>query len=220
MTGHRRAVDGFTLVEVMIAIAITAILGMLSFGTFRQLDRAMGLVRGDTERYAAAEAALTRFAREVSMAFLSDHFDPKQYREAPTLFRGREDTVLFTTMAHVRLYTDARESDQEVVEYGLDSDPEHPGQQALFRREKPRIDADPERGGRRDVVADRVTALRLAYWDPKRKEWVREWSTRSTDHPKELPDRVRIELDLSLPDGRTEKLSTEARPAITRALDF
>ena len=215
-----RRAAGFTLVEVMIAIAITAILGTLTIGTFRQLDRAMGLVRGDTERYAAAEAALTRLAREVSMAFLSDHFDKKQYRDPPTLFRGREDQLLFTTMAHVRLYKDARESDQGVVEYGVDSDPEHAGEQALFRREKPRIDADPERGGARNVVADHVTALRFSYWDPKRKEWVREWSTRSTEHAKELPERVRVELELKLPDGRTEKLSTEARVAIPRSLDF
>jgi general secretion pathway protein J len=207
----------------MIAIAITAILGTLTIGTFRQLGRASELVRGDTERYATAQTALTRFAREISMAFLSDHYDKttsNQYREPPTLFKGREDTVLFTTMAHVRLYTDARESDQAVVEYALDADPERAGEQALFRREKARIDADPERGGHRDVVADHVTAFRLSYWDPKRKEWVREWSTRSTDHPKELPERVRVELELKLPDGRTEKLSTEARVAIPRALDF
>ena len=101
----------------------------------------------------------------------------------------------------------------------LDADPDHAGEEALFRRAKPRIDADPERGGRRELVADRITAFRLGYWDPKRKEWVREWSTRATEHEASC-ERVRIELETTLPDGRTERLSTEARIAITRPLDF
>lgn len=216
----RRGVEGFTLVEVMIAIAITALIGAMTVGSFRQVDRASELVRAQGDRYAAARVALTRLSRELTMAFLSDHYDRAEHRERPTLFRGREDGVLFATMAHERLYLDAKESDQAVVEYVLDSDPDHAGEEALFRRAKPRIDADPERGGRRDLVADRITAFRLQYWDPKRKEWVREWSTRSTEHEAELPERVRIELETKLPDGRTERLSTEARIAITRPLDF
>ena len=43
---------------------------------------------------AGARVALTRIARELSMAFLSDHFDSKRFRERPTLFVGREDEIL------------------------------------------------------------------------------------------------------------------------------
>lgn len=218
-TAARRGA-GFTLVEVLVAMAITAIVAALTVGAFRQVERAGELVRSDTERYAAARLALTRMAREITMAFVSDHFDPKQFRDRPTLFRGREDELLFSTMTHERLYEDARESDESFVEYTLDSDPRHAEERALFRREKARIDGDPERGGRREVVADRLTGFRLAYWDPRRKEWVREWSTRQTDHLSELPERVRMELEVKLPDGRTEKFSTEAQVAITRPLDF
>jgi general secretion pathway protein J len=211
---------GFTLVEVMIAIAITAIIGALTAGSFRQVSRAGELVRAQDERYAAARLALSRLARELSMAYLSDHFDPEQHRDRPTLFQGREDEILFTTFAHERLYRDAKEGDAAAVEYTLDADPEHQGEEALFRREKARIDGEPDRGGRKDLVADRVTAFRLRYWDPARKEWVREWSTRSTDRKDALPERVRIELETNLPDGRAERFVTEARIAITRPLDF
>jgi general secretion pathway protein J len=207
-------------VEVMIAIAITAIIGALTAGSFRQVSRAGELVRAQDERYAAARLALSRLSRELSMAYVSDHFDPKQHRDRPTLFQGREDELLFTTMAHERLYRDAKEGDAAAVEYVVDTDPDHSGEEALFRREKARIDGEPDRGGRRDLVADRVTGFRLRYWDAKRKDWVREWSTRATEHKDELPGRVRIELETKLPDGRIEKFSTEARIAITRPLDF
>jgi general secretion pathway protein J len=211
---------GFTLVEVLIALAITSVVGALLAGSFRSLDRANEIVREQGDRYGASRVALTRLARELSMAFLSDHFDAKQYRDRPTLFVGREDTLLFTTMAHERLWLDARESEQAVVEYLLDDDPDHREEKALFRREKARIDGEPDRGGRRDLVADRVTGLRFQYWDPSRKDWVREWSTRSTEHVSELPLRVRVELEAKLMDGRIEKFVTEARIAITRPLDF
>ena len=212
---------GFTLMEVVIALAITATMGVMTLGAFRQVDRAHELSRDQGDRYAGARLALSRLSREVSMAFLSEHYDHNRFtRERPTLFLGREDDLLFCTFAHERLARDARESDQSVVEYTLEADPDHAGQSALFRREKVRFDEEPDRGGKKDLVADHLSSLRIRYWDPKKNDWVREWSTRSVDHPLDLPSRVRFELELVLADGRKEKLSTETRIALTRSLDF
>ena len=214
-----RAPRGFSLLEVMIAIAITAVIGAMAAGVLQQVDHAASVAREQGERYAAARLALTRLSREVSMAFLSDHYDRGRFRDRPTLFKGEEDKLLFTTMAHVRLVQDAKESDQSVVEYLVERDPVS-GEDALFRREKVRIDDEPDRGGRKDLVATHVKKLGLQYWDLKRKEWVREWSTRTPEKLNELPTRVRIELELKLADGRTEKFTTQARVAITAPLDF
>jgi general secretion pathway protein J len=209
---------GFTLVEVMIAVGITAAMAVMTIGSFSQVDRAGEVARLQNDRYAGARVALSRLRREISMAFISNSYDGSRFRERPTLFVGREDELLFTTFAHVRLYRDAKESDQAVVEYTLEADPDRPGEEALFRREKPRIDDEPDRGGRKDLVADHVRSLRLQYWDPKRKEWVREWSTRTVEHQSELPPRVRMELEVALADGRTEKFATEARIELRQAL--
>jgi general secretion pathway protein J len=211
---------GFTLVEVMIAVAITAAMGAMTLGAFRQVDRAQEIARAQGDRYAAARLALTRLAREVSMAYISEHYDKNRIRERPTLFKGREDGLLFTTFAHQRLVRDAKESDEAVVEYKVASDPDHSGEEALFRREKAHIDDEADRGGREDLVADHVQSFRIGYWDAKRKDWVREWSTRSVEHTNDLPSRVRLELEVRLADGRTEKFSTETRIALTRSLDF
>ena len=225
MTAPRHAprAVGFTLMEVSIALAITAAMGLMTLGAFRQVDRANELTSDQGDRFAGARLALSRLSREVSMAFISQHYDdmsPQRLRERPTLFLGKEEGLLFCTFAHQRLARDARESDQSVVEYTLEADPKHSGERALFRREKARIDEEPDRGGRKDLVADHLTSLRLQYWDPKKNDWVREWSTRSVDHTNDLPTRVRFELELKLSDGRTEKLATEARIALTRPLSF
>jgi general secretion pathway protein J len=213
---------GFTLVELMIAMAITATIGVMTIGSFTQIDRAATAAREQEGRYAAGRLALSRLSREISMAFLSSNYDTARFRDPVTLFVGREDELLFTTMAHERRYLDAKESDQAVVEYVLDSDPEHSGERALFRREKVRLDDEPDRGGRKDLVADHVASLRLAYWDPKRREWAREWTTRTAAFASDrtLPSRVRIEVEIVLADGRREKLVTESRIALTTPLEF
>jgi general secretion pathway protein J len=210
---------GFSLLEVMIAIAITAVIGAMAAGVFQQVDHAASVARDQGERYAGARLALTRLSRELSMAFLSEHYDRGRFRDRPTLFKGDGEKLLFTTMSHVRLVQDAKESDQAVVEYLVERDPTS-NEDALFRREKARLDDEPDRGGRNDLVATHVKALSLRYWDLKRKEWVREWSTRSPERLDELPTRVRIELEVKLADGRTEKFTTQARIAITAPLEF
>jgi general secretion pathway protein J len=214
-----RSPRGFSLLEVMIAIAITAVIGAMVAGVYQQVDHAANVAREQGERYAGARLALTRLSRELTMAFLSEHYDRSRFRDRPTLFKGSEDQVLFATMAHVRLVQDAKESDQSMVEYLVERDPVS-GEDALFRREKVRLDDEPDRGGRKDLVATHVKALSLRYWDLKRKEWVREWSTRTPEKLNELPTRVRIELEVKLADGRTEKFTTQARVAITAPLEF
>ncbi|HET8539682.1 MAG TPA: prepilin-type N-terminal cleavage/methylation domain-containing protein [Anaeromyxobacter sp.] len=211
---------GFSLVELMIAMAITATIGAMTVGAFAQVDNAAAVARAQGERYAAARLALSRMAREVSMAFLSDNFDQSRFRDPVTLLVGRDDQILFSTMAHRRLYQDAKESDQAIVEYTVEADPDAPGEQALFRREKIRLDDEPDRGGRTDLVAGHVAGLTIAYWNSKRGEWVREWTTRSVDTAKTLPSRVRFDLEVKLADGRTERFVTEARIEVRTPLGF
>jgi general secretion pathway protein J len=215
---------GFTLIEVMVAVSITAVMGAMLVGAFQRAYSARELTDQQEERYAGARVALTRMARETSMAFLSEHYDHRRFRERPTLFRGRDagdrDTLLFTTMSHQRLTRDAKESDQSVVEYVLDADPDFPGEEALWRREKVRIDDDPEHGGTRAVLCQHVVAFDVSYWDWGKQEWVREWNAASTERQGMLPARVRLKLVLKMPDGKTSSFEAQARIAIVRPLDF
>jgi len=211
---------GFTLLEVTIAVAITAIMAAMAFGAFRRAAAARDLTDEQEERFAGARVALSRMSRELSQAFLSDHYDRKRFpRERPTLFRGRQDGILFASMSHQRLVRDARESDQALVEYALDRDPDAQDGRALFRREKVRLDDEPDRGGSRALLCHHVKSLELAYWDWSKQEWVSEWTTAPGERPL-LPTRVRVKLVLRMPDGREAPFETQARIAIVRPLDF
>jgi general secretion pathway protein J len=208
----------------MVAISISAVMGAMLAGAFQRAAAARDLAEQQQDRYAGVRVALTRMGREISMAFLSEHYDHRRFRDRPTLFRGRDggdrDELLFTTMSHERLTRDVKESDQAVVEYALDPDPDLPGEQALWRREKVRIDDDPEHGGTRAVLCQHVTAFDVAYWDWKRQEWAREWNAASTERQGMLPTRVRLRLALKMPDGRVTSFETQTRIAVIRPLDF
>ena len=60
----------------------------------------------------------------------------------------------------------------------------------------------------------------MEYWDWKRQDWAREWSSTSADRAGLLPTRVRFRVTLVMPDGKDRTFETQARIAIIRPLDF
>jgi general secretion pathway protein J len=208
----------------MIAVAITAVMGAMVMGSFQRAYGAKELTEAQDERFSSARVALSRMSRELSQAFLSDHYDRKRYREPLTLFQGKDlgnrDELLFTSMSHTRLARDAKESDQALVEYTVGPDPDRQGEHALFRRAKTHIDDDPEHGGTPEIVCEHVASFDVQYWDWKRQEWAREWITNSAERQNVLPTRVKVRLGLKMPDGKEQAFETQARVAIIRPLSF
>ena len=207
----------------MIAVSITAVIGAMTVGAFQRAQAIRLAVEEQDERISGARTALSRMAREVSAAFLSEHYDHRRFRDRPTLFKGKDggdrDVLLFSSMAHSRGLRDAKESDQMMVEYSVDADPDAPGEYALFRREKVQIDEEPDRGGTRSALLRHVTGFDVTYWDWQKQEWAREWSTAPGERLL-LPPRVRIKLTLRMPDGKDRSFETQTRVAIIRPLDF
>jgi general secretion pathway protein J len=215
---------GFTLLEVMIAVAI---LGMIGAVTWKAFDGAYGLksrIEHAEERDQTARAALQRMAREISQTFLSEHYDHKRFRTRPSFFRlkdGRgEADLLFTSFAHERLHLDAKESDQAVFQYRMERD--ESGNNSIFRRVKPIIDEEPERGGEKALLAEDVLKFTVQAWDPKDREWRDEWDTNSASRTGQIlvPPRVKIAITLKDENGKEKLWSTQARIALDQPLDF
>jgi general secretion pathway protein J len=207
---------GFTLMEVMIAATIVAIMGGLIYGSFGPMLRAKEVLEAESEHYRATQVALSRMSREISMAFFSNDFDHTRYRDKsdmPTFFTGEGDRLQFTSFAHQRRYKDAKESDQAMFDYHMGRDPDadldDDGRDVLVRREKVVLDENWARGGVEQVLSDDVKKIQFEYYDDSRHEWVDEWDTRR-DRDR-LPERVRITLTAPDETGKEVKYSTEAR---------
>jgi general secretion pathway protein J len=208
--------SGFTLIEVVIAIAITAFIGVVIGVSFNTTIQNKDIIESQAEHYRMLRAAMNRMVREIGAAYVSDRYDPKRYRDAfdrPTNFVGKRDQLLFTTLAHQRLYADAKESDQMVVEYSVKSspDPKAKGRQDVVRREKVQIEERMERGGTEDVLFEGAKKLEFQYWNSERKQWEDEWDTRRTERKSILPTRVKITLTATDENGKEVKYTTQAR---------
>ena len=211
--GNRR---GFTLMEVVIAVAITAMMGAVIAMSFTSGFRTKEVIETDAEHYRMVRGALERMAREIGDAFVSDHYDSRRFRDQndrPTNFVGEKNRLLFSTVAHQRLYTDAKESDQMVVEYSVKSATERTarGRQDLMRRENASFDDRMDRGGGEDALLEGVKRVDFTYWDSDKKEWTDTWDTRRTERKSILPTRVRISVVANDENGREVRYSTQAR---------
>ncbi len=202
--------------EVMIAVAITALMGGLIAASFNTSFKAKEIIEGEAERYRMLRTAMNRMSREIGAAFVSDRYDAQRYRDSndrPTNLIGDRDRLLFTSLAHQRLYTDAKESDQMVVEYSVKTSNERGanGRRDLMRRENPILDERMDRGGTEDVLFEGVKRLEFDYWDSDKKDWVNEWDTRRTERKSFLPTRVRISLYALDENGKEVRYTTQTR---------
>ncbi|MBZ4408286.1 type II secretion system protein GspJ [Myxococcus faecalis] len=211
-----RRARGFTLMEVMVAVAITALMGTVVAMAFQTGLTAKETVEADADRYRQLRVAMNRMSREIGSAYVSDRFDLKRFRDQqdrPSNFVGESDRLLFTTFAHQRLYTDVKESDQAVVEYFVDAseDKTARGRQDLKRRVNPNVDDRMDRGGTTDVLLEGVKKLEFEYWNSEKKEWDDEWDTRRPEQKSILPTRVRVTVTAVDETGKEARYSTQTR---------
>ncbi len=200
---RRLASAGFTLVEVLVAMAVLAFLAMVIYGAFSGMKRSKEGVERLNDRYREGRMAMGRMVRELQSAYVSQHIPiPPTPQVQKTVFRAQSgvpgDRLDFVAFAHRRLDENARESDQAEYSYFLMPDPDHPEVNDLVRRESPRIDMEPDRGGRIDVLATDVDLFDLAFLDPTTGQWIERWdTTQGTEQVGRLPLQVRITLVLN-----------------------
>lgn len=211
-----RANRGFTLVEVMIAISMTAFIGAIIGVSFNTTIVNKDIVESQAERYRMLGIAMGRMVREIGAAYVSDRYDAKRYRDAfdrPTNFIGTKDKLLFTSLSHQRLYSDAKESDQMVVEFQVKSspDPKARGRNDLVRREKAVLEERMDRGGSEDTLFEGARKIEFQYWNSERKQWEDEWDTRKPDRKSILPSRVKITLYATDESGKEARYTTQTR---------
>ena len=215
--------SGFTLTEILIAVAILGMISMLSFGSIRGSVDASERAQKVTDRYHQIRQALARMSREIQSAYLSEHRncdDPQN----KTIFLGKRSSngmrLDYTSFSHFKIQTDANESDQNELSYFVDSHPDDSSRKALFRREEVRIDEDPEEGGVEKVMAEDVVNLEFEFYDPDDKEWVDEWDSNGMDYKSKLPAYVKVVMTALDPQGREVDYTTKTRLFLRKSISI
>lgn len=215
-----------TLIEILISVAILAMISTMMWSGFAQTARNKRSIDGELDYYHGVHQAMERIARELRMAYVSAHLNPSlALRKHITAFIGtdrlRGDRIDFTAFSHRRLYRDAHESDQEEISYFLADDPDDSEARVLARRSQTVIDDDPQKGGSVFTLLHGVEDFQLEYLDPQNNVWRREWdSTQSAQQPNRLPSQVKVTLKVRHPFRDTERtFATRVSIPLTMALN-
>ncbi len=216
----------FSLLEVMVAVAIVAMVGVLIYGAFLGMSRSRTNMVQVADRHQQGRQAIDRMARELGAAFISAHEPLTQMQYSrKTAFVGHDqassDRVDFTAFANLRLARDSHESDQAEISYFATRDPDT-GNLDLVRRLSRYIDDDPTKGGLVQVLAENISGFELKYMDSITGEWGETWdSTQPTAQLGRLPSQVWITLWMADgPGGAPIKFETKATLAIQLPLNF
>lgn len=214
---------GFSLMEILVASALLSLMGALMWSSFSSTLDAKERIEATAERMDELRIAMSRMSNELSSAFLSAHF-ARDDRRTKTTFKegggGVGDKLTFTAFANQPLVQDANESDQLVLSYYVDTDPDDGSRQSLIRRFKRRIDDDPDQGGVEEVLCINVKEVVFDYWSDAAGEWKDSWDAEGIDTPNILPKRVRITMLAKDDQDREVKLTTQTAIPLWQTLNF
>ncbi len=212
----RRVRRGMTLVEVMVALMVLTVMSVVVFETLSntaELDELLG-DRDETTR--GARVAMARLHRDLQLAYLTPNRDAALTYQ--TVFVGTDDSpdqLIFASLAHERLYLNARECDQTEISIWAEQAPDRGKGYTLYHREGPRIDDKPDEDGVIQPLAYNVRSFDVRYLDGQTNEWVEEWDTRGVDTPYRLPRMVELSLVLIGRDPEDRERSIDV-PFLTK----
>jgi general secretion pathway protein J len=190
---------GFTLLEVLIAVAIMAGIVTVIYASFSTASRNVAQAEARRDAADLARTLLTKLSNDISNAYYNQFMKE-------TFFYGKKsgadqdaprfDTIALTTLTNWRK-PNSKESDLWEVGYRFEEKPEK-NSAVLIRKEKREFGTDntPLEGGIDYALTERVKGLRLRYYDGSM--WTDDWDNTS-QRSLQLPKAV--EITLALDDG-------------------
>ncbi len=173
---------GFTLVEMLVAVTVTALLLSTVYGVFAAISRAREKIETEGEAFHQARVIYDRIGREVRSAYWIRQ-NPK------TRFRGGldEKNLPFLEFSTTTA-TPQSGGGIVVVRYELQPDPAVDGRMTLIRRERPMF-VDAFREGDGMALATTLESFNFRYFGED--GWQETWTA-----PDRLPQLVEVSLTL------------------------
>ncbi|WP_419663937.1 putative general secretion pathway protein J [Desulfosarcina variabilis str. Montpellier] len=220
-----RMAGGFTLLEIMVAIFIFAVIITTVFGSFRVVFSSADAVGGDVAVFETARICLTRMAEDLGSLVITDYprytkpeFNEEEQEDIYRLVGDTTDVagssfsrLRFASLAHLPLNQDPRQGVCRIVYYvdeGVDD-------QLVVRRADhlypfPEFEESPDD----PVLCDNVLALEFEYMDEE-GEIIDRWDSQSSDNKYATPRLIEIRLTTGSQD-RSRTFSTRVRLHVFR----
>ena len=198
-----RSRSGFTLLEILVAIAMTSVIMLVAVQIFRQITQAQDHARPDRSRDQAALVFLDRIERELIGTTLRIKPDEIDRLSFPWLFVAEDrvfgsndsDALRFVTQTPARA-PGQRDGGLRVVHYALAEAPENGERLDLYRFEE-RLPPNMQKEIRVDdgsPVLEDVYAFRLRF--AADAGWLDSWDSTAIALLDRLPDSVEVAIQL------------------------
>ncbi len=186
--------SAFTLVEILIALAILAMIVTSTFTIFRSSSKSWQKGETRSERYHNARVAMGKMSKEISQAVISENRLSK--------FIGEKKEVSFISFVS----TAAGVFELAEIEYWLDKD-----QRLLMRNEDVDPDYDFSSQEHSDILADNISELEFSYYDGL--NWADVWDSDLAGEDSDLeqtrgilPEAVKIKVKIEDKKGRESEI--------------
>ena len=175
--------NGFTLVEVLLAVSLVAMMATLVFGSLYVTMSAIETARANSATEQIVRSTLRVMADELSV---SESREVGPWMGINGLLDGRPaDSVAFLTMGQFRGTESAKDTELVRIVYTREGD-------RLLRFVRRNLYGLTDESVELVELATKVKGFNVRYYDGKSKVWLDEWTGRGTDSPR----AILIELTL------------------------
>lgn len=207
--------SGFTLLEIMVAIFIFAVIITTVFGSFRAVFSSTDALGGDASVFESARTCLERMTGDLNALVIADYprYAQPEFNEPEDMYRLVGDTsdvagstfgrLRFTSLAHLPLNQDPRQGVCRIVYYVHEGRNDQP---VLRRADHLYPFPDFEESEDDPVLCDNIIALEFEYMDADGEIGDR-WNSESADNDYATPRLVEIRLTVGTQD-RSKTFST------------
>jgi len=189
-------VRGFTLVEILISLAIMAMIVASTFTIFRSASKSWQKGETRSQRYQNARNSVSRMSAEISQAVINSNKLSK--------FTGDKNKISFISFVS----TDSGVFELSEVEYWLDG-----AKRLLMRNDDVEPDYDFGTYDHSDILSDNISELEFSYFDGL--VWLDAWNSDEASGiglPKAVKIKIRVE-DKKAKEGETFEVIARLRTA-------
>jgi prepilin-type N-terminal cleavage/methylation domain-containing protein len=201
---------GFTLIEIMLAIAILAIILVMLAGSFHAVATSRVQAENNIAVDSTARAILGQMAKEIRGAVQTAMIPSRVLLVGNAHFDGgrRVDSISVSTLNSGHRRALENFGAEDTVTYNVRPNSNHRGWFLLLRDQSSSLleNTNWTKAIQRTVLAGNLLSLRIRYFDGN--NWSDSWSSQSLPPGRQLPNEVAIELTMATPSGRPLMLAT------------